>query len=350
MKKLLILMMACTIAMFSFAGCTNEKNDETSSTTSSTTEQITETEVIETTAEEIVSTPVDVSAVALKGPTAMGLVKFMKDAENGEISSNNYTFSIETAIDVVTPMIVKGEVDIAAVPANVASVLYNNSNGGVKVIAVNTLGVLYIAESGDSVNSIEDLSGKTIYASGKGATPEYALNQILAANNLTDSVKIEWKTEQAEVVAALAAEENAIALLPQPFATTAQSKNDKIRIALDLTEVWEDSSIDGTLITGVVVVNSKFAEENPDAVADFMENYKSSVEFINTNLEDGAALVGGYEIVPEAVALKAIPECNIVCVSGDEMKDMLSGYLNVLFEQNPKAVGGALPDDLFYYE
>ncbi len=349
MKKILALIIVCALALFVLSACTSTPAQETSSAPAEESSPTTETEA--TPAEQAPqSEPVDVSAVALNGPTAMGMVKFMNDAESGAITSNNYTFSIETAIDVVTPMIVKGEVDIAAVPTNVASVLYNNSEGGVKVLAINTLGVLYIAESGETVQSIEDLAGKTIYASGKGATPEYALNEILAANGLTDSVTIEWKTEQAEVVAALAAEENAIAMLPQPFATTAQTQNENIRIALDLTEIWDNSEINGTLITGVIVANTAFADENPEAVADFMAKYEESVNFVNSNVEEGAALVGGYEIVPEAVALKAIPECNITYVAGAEMKEMLSGYLNVLFEQNPAAVGGALPDDMFYYE
>ncbi len=337
------------MGLFGFTGCASETEGDTSSS-----EPISEASEApseeQPQSEEPMAEPVDVSAVALNGPTAMGMVKFMSDAESGAITSNNYTFSIETAIDVVTPMIVKGEVDIAAVPANVASVLHNNSDGGVKVLAINTLGVLYIAESGDTVQSIEDLAGKTIYASGKGATPEYALTKILEANGLTDSVTIEWKSEQAEVVAALSAEANAIAMLPQPFATTAQTQNENIRIALDLTEVWDSSEIDGTLITGVVVANTAFAEANPEAVADFMANYEESVNYVNTNVAEAAALVGGYGIVPEAVAAKAIPECNITYVDGAEMKDMLSGYLNVLFELNPAAIGGALPNDAFYYE
>ncbi len=360
MKKTIISMIICTMALFAFSGCEAETPAEvsTSSTAPSSVSSQSSTPdvpVSESTAPESdaattpTTTPTDISVVALKGPTAMGMVKFMSDAENGDITSNNYTFSIETAIDVVTPMIVKGEVDIAAVPANVASVLYNNSNGGIDVLAINTLGVLYIVQSGDTIQSIDDLAGKTIYASGKGATPEYALNQILAANGLTDSVTIEWKAEQAEVVAALAAEENAIAMLPQPFVTTAQTTDESIRVALDLTEVWDNSEIEGTLVTGVVVANAAFADENPAAVSDFMANYAASVDFVNNNLEEAATLVGGYEIVPEAVALTALPECNIVFVEGAEMKDMLSGYLNVLFEQNPQAIGGALPDDAFYY-
>ncbi len=351
MKKIFILTIVCALALFAFSGCASTPTEEISSApapeqTSSTSEQQLGPEPEPAPQSE----PADVSVVALKGPTAMGMVKFMSDAESGAVTSNNYTFTIETAIDVVTPMIVQGEVDIAAVPTNVASVLYNNSEGGIKVLAINTLGVLYIAESGDTVQSIEDLEGKTIYASGKGATPEYALNQILSANGLSDSVTIEWKTEQSEVVAALAAEENAIAMLPQPFATTAQTQNENIRIALDLTEVWDNSDIDGNLLTGVLVVNSAFAEENPEAIADFMAKYEESVNFVNENIQQAAVLVGGYDIVPEAVAAIAIPECNITCVAGAQMKEMMSGYLNVLYEQNPASVGGSLPDDAFYYE
>ncbi len=351
MKRLFSLLLVCVIALFCFAACSQEPAQDTSTQESSsqaepTTEDVVEEEPAE---EETTAEPVDVSVVALNGPTAMGMVKFMTDTENGEITSNNYTFSIETAIDVVTPMITKGEVQIAAVPANLASVLYNNTEGAVQVLAINTLGVLYIVESGETIQSITDLEGKTIYASGKGATPDYALTQILAANGLTDTVTIEWKSEQAEVVAALAADPNAIAMLPQPFATVAQTQNENIRIALNLTEVWENSEIDGTLVTGVVVANTEFANANPDAVADFMAKYEESVNFVNDNLEEGAALVGTYEIVPEAVALKAIPACNITYIIGDEMKTLLSGYLNVLFEQNPQAVGGAMPDDAFYY-
>lgn len=297
----------------------------------------------------------DVNVTALKGPTAMGMVKLMDEAESGAVDGNAYTFDIAAAVDEVTPKIVKGETDIAAVPANLASVLYNNTQGEVQVLAVNTLGVLYIVESGDSVNSVEDLRGKTIYASGKGATPEYALNYILSENGIDPEkdVTIEWKSEHAECLAALLAEDNAIAMLPQPFVTTAQTKSDKIQVRLDLTAEWDaiqtNSEAPSQLITGVVVVRKQYAQENPEAVEAFLKSYAESVEYVNANVEDAAQLVGKYEIVPAAVAQKAIPACNITCITGADMQQKLSGYLNVLFEQNPKAVGGALPADDFYY-
>ncbi len=217
------------------------------------------------------------------------------------------------------------------------------------MLAINTLGVLYIVESGDTVSSIEDLAGQTIYASGKGGTPEYALNYILAANGLTDSVTVEWKSEQAEVVAALAATENAIAMLPQPFATTAIMANDTIRTALDLTEEWNATDSEGMLVTGVVVGHTAFVEANPDAVDAFLANYETSINFVNENLEEGAALVGQYGIVGEAVALQALPYCSITYMDGAEMEAALTGYLAELFAQNPTAIGGAMPEADFFY-
>lgn len=285
----------------------------------------------------------------------MGIVQFMDQVDSGVLTDNNYTFSIAAAIDEVTPMLAKGELDIAAMPANVSSVLYNNNSAGFQVLAINTLGVLYIVESGNTVQSMEDLRGKTIYASGKGATPEYALNYILSANGIdpTADVTIEWKSEHAECLSALMAQENAIAMLPQPFVTTAQTKSDQIRVALDLTQEWdtlqEGNETPSALITGVVVARREFVEQNPDAVSAFLDHYKTSVEYVNSNTDEAAQLVGQYGIVTAEVAEKALPACNITFIEGKEMQEKLSGYLAALFEQNPRSIGGALPGDDFYF-
>ena len=223
------------------------------------------------------------------------------------------------------------------------------------MLAINTLGVLYIVENGDSIQSAADLKGKTIYASGKGATPEYALNYILEQNGIDPAadVTIEWKSEHSECVAALAQDAAGIAMLPQPFVTTAMAKNPNLKVALDLTEEWDklqgEEEEQSALLTGVVVVRSEFAKEHPEAVADFMERYETSVEYVNENTKEAAQLVGQYEIVTADVAEKALPECNITYIDGDEMKEKLSGYLSVLLEQNPESVGGKLPNDDFYY-
>ena len=343
MKKLLSFALGLSVLVaVVLTGCSSSGSTESGSNSSTASQAQT-------------STPVDMNVTALKGPTEMGMVKFMNDCEEETITDNNYNFSIAASIDEVTPKIVQGEIDIAAVPANVASVLYNNTEGGVKVLAINTLGVLYMVESGDTIHSVEDLRGKTIYASGKGATPEYALNYILEQNGIDPAkdVTIEWKSEHSECVAALNASENAIAMLPQPFVTTAQSKNSNLRVALDLTEEWdklqENAESPSTLVTGVVVARTEFIEQNPQAVEDFLKHYQESVDYVNKNVNEGAALVGKYDIVTEAVAQKAIPECNITFISGNEMKEKLSGYLSVLNDQNAKSIGGKLPADDFYY-
>ena len=293
------------------------------------------------------------TVAALKGPTAMGMVKMMSD--DAASDSPLYDFNIYASADEITPKLVQGELDIAAVPANLASVLYNNTEGQVQVLAINTLGVLYIVEDGDTVQSVEDLKGKTIFASGKGSTPEYALNYMLTQNGIdpeTD-VTIEWKSEHSECVASLAATENAIAMLPQPFVTTAQTQNENLRVALDITEEWEKlasaNGSDATLITGVVVGRKDFVEQNPQLVQEFLSQYEQSVAYTQEDTAGAAALVGQYDIVPEAVAQKALPECNITFIKGEEMQAKLSAYLQTLLDQNPKSIGGQLPGDDFYY-
>jgi len=286
-----------------------------------------------------------IRVAALKGPTAMGMVRMM-DENNSE-----YAFSISAAADEITPKLVKGEIDIAALPANLASVLYNRTEGEIRVLAVNTLGVMYIAERGSSIASVQDLAGKTIYTAGKGSVPEYALNYILTANGLIpgEDVQIEFKAEHSECLSALLSDESAAAMLPQPFITTAMTKAQDMRVALDLTEEWDKLNSGSAMITGVVVARNEFIEENPDAVEEFLSDYAESVEFTNANVAEAAALVGKYDIVPAQVAEKAIPECNIVCISGEAMLGMLPGYLEALYEQAPEAVGGKLPDAEFYY-
>ena len=265
-----------------------------------------------------------------------------------------------TALKGPTPKLLQGETDIAAIPANLASVLYHNTEGQIQVLAINTLGVLYIVDMDGSVRSAEDLRGRTIYASGKGATPEFALEYILSANGI-DSEKdltVEWKSEHSECVSALAgfssedSGNGAVALLPQPFVAAAQAKNENIRIALDLTQEWDklqESADQGAMITGVIVGRKEFIEENPEAVKKFMDAYKESVEYVNQHVEEASALIEEYNIVSAAVAEKALPYCNIVFIEGEEMKNKLSGYLNVLAEQNPKSIGGKIPEDEFYY-
>ena len=300
--------------------------------------------------------PVTVRVAALKGPTAMGMVKLMSDsdaaAESGEeTTGNTYDFTLAASADEVSPKLMQGELDIACVPANLASVLYNRTDGGIVTLAVNTLGVLYIVENGNSVQSMADLAGRTIAASGKGSTPEYALRYLLSENGIDPDtgVTIDWKSEHSECVAALASGAATIAMLPQPFVTVAQTQLPDLRVALDLTEEWDALDNGSALLTGVVVARADFVKEHPAAVSDFLEQYSASVDWVNANTAEAAELIGGYDIVDATVAEKALPYCNIVCVTGTEMMDMLSGYLSVLWEQDAESVGGGMPNDDFYY-
>ncbi len=334
LKSILSLCLALAL-VFSLTAC-GQKNDDAQDG-----QQTDETEF----------TPASFSIAALKGPTAMGLVKLMQESENGETSGNDYTFTLAGSADEVTPALIKGELDMACVPANLAAVLYNKTEGALEVLAVNTLGVLYIVENGESVQSIADLKGQTIVAAGKGSTPEYVLRYLLAQNGIDpdNDVTIDWKSEHSECVAALASGQATIALLPQPFVTVAQSKIEGLRMALDLNAEWDALDNGSGLITGVIVARREVVEENPAAVNEFLKEYAASVDWVNANTADAAALIGEYGIVDAAVAEKALPYCNIVCLTGADLLEALPGYLEVLYNADAAAVGGEMPDNSFYF-
>ena len=288
---------------------------------------------------------------ALKGPTAMGLVKLMSDMQNGDDIYGTCDFTLAASPDEVSPLLIRGELDAACIPANLAAVLYQRTEGQIVTLAVNTLGVLYIVENGNAVQSMTDLAGKTIVASGKGSTPEYALRYLLEQNgvNPETDVVIDWRSEHSECVAALASGAATVAMLPQPFVTVARSTVPDLRVALDLTEEWDNLNNGSGLVTGVVAARREFVEEHPEVILRFLAGYAGSVEWVNENIPQAAELIGSYDIVAAPVAEQALPYCNIVCLTGSEMKEKLSGYLEVLYNAAPESTGGVLPDDAFYY-
>ena len=282
----------------------------------------------------------------LKGPTTMGLVNLMNSEEGAD-----YTFTMYGAADEIVPLLVKGELDAAAIPANLAATLYQKTEGQVEVACVNTLGVLYILEKGDSIQSVADLKGQTIVTTGKGTTPEYVLRYVLSENGIdpdTD-VTIEYCSEATEALSQVQAGVANIAMLPQPFVTSALSQVEGLRVALDMNEEWQKVA-GSQLVTGVLVVRKDAVEADPDAFATFLDGYAASVEAANTDLEGTAALCESYGIVAKAaLAQKALPECNIVFETGEQMKTDLTNYFQVLYDADPTSVGGALPADDFYY-
>ena len=322
MKKLILMIISVLLTMALFAGC--GKKEETPG----------------------------LRIGGMKGPTSMGLLFMKEEAENGE-NPEGYAFTMVTGADELLPMMIKGELDIALVPANVAAVLYQKTEGGVAVIDINTLGVLYMVSGDGEIGQPEDLRGKTIYLTGKGTTPDYVLHYILKENGLQEGdYTLEYKSEPTEVAALLAEKPEAVGLLPQPFVTVACAQNENLQVVMDMNEQWSRLQGEGgsRMVTGVTVVRREILDAYPEAVETFLQNHKDSAKAINEDAEKGAELVVAAGIIGKApIAQKAIPNCNITYIDGAEMKQALSGYLEVLFEQDASSVGGKLPGEDFYY-
>lgn len=286
----------------------------------------------------------EIRIAALKGPTGMGMVK-LADKQNYP----NYTVSIEASPDALNPRIISGEVGVAAVPVNLASVLYNKLDGDISVLAVSTLGVLYVLEAGSEVNSVADLAGKTVYATGQGATPEYILNYLLDKNGVAGSVEVNYVGEHAALASMLADGSAEIGMLPEPNVTSTLAGNDNLRIALNLTEEW-NRVCSTELVQGVVIARKSFVNEHPEAIEQFLREYEKSSAFVNENIDEAAKLIVDVGILGNVeIAKKAIPNCNISFSKGEAMQKAVEGMLTVLFEANPKSIGGKLPDKDFYY-
>ena len=313
MKKLIALVMAALIAAAMLTGCVANTPDE----------------------------PINIGV--LMGPTGMGAVALM-----GDEYADKYSITVASAPDDVTAAFISGELDMAAVPVNLASVLYNKLDGDVVMLAVNTLGVLYVLQSGDQISGIADLAGKTLYATGQGATPEYIINYLLEANGIADQVTVEYKSEHSELAALMASGEVTLGMLPEPNVTATLAKNDSLSVALDLTEEWDKVS-DTALVQGCLIAHRSFVEAHGDAVKAFMKDYTASTAFVNEHHEKASMLMETYGIIPSAALAKAaIKKCNIVCITGDEMAEAAGGMLEVLYNANPKSVGGALPGEDLY--
>lgn len=344
MKKIISLISLCLVAvmMFSLAACSgNTQNTETNpAETQATTVSAEKTTLPEGEA---------IDVYTLKGPTGMGMAELIADEKDDE--DPDYKFTVVGAPEEVTAAIINGDADIAACPVNLASVLYNKTNGGVKILALNTLGVTYIMTNGVEINSIEDLKGKTVVSAGQGATPEFILNKLLADSGLTvgEDVTVEYKTEHSDVASLLISGEAQVALLPEPQVTSSMAQNPELKVALDLTKEWE-AKYGTKLVQGCVIARADFAGKYPAAVDEFLDEYKESVAFINTASDEAAQMIVDAGIIAKApLAKKAIPGSYITFIAGEDMKTLTKANLQVLFDAKPASVGGTLPDDNFYY-
>ena len=353
MKKLCAGVSALVLCV-ALVGCGTTATVGSSEASSPATAATATPEAAAATADEAAASPETSTAAftvaGLKGPTTMGLCNLMAASEAGT-AEGDYSFTMYGAADEVVPLLVKGDIDAAAVPANLAATLYQKTKGAVQVACVNTLGVLYIVENGDTVNSVADLKGQTILTTGKGTTPEYVLRYLLTKNGLDPDkdVTITYFSEATEALAQLQAGAGTIAMLPQPFVTSALAQTEGLRVALNLNDEWQKAA--GTkLVTGVLVARKDAIEKDPAAFDTFLSEYAASVEKANSDVEGTAALCEQYGIVAKAaLAQKALPQCNIVFESGEEMKADLTAYYQVLFDADPTSVGGTMPDDAFYY-
>lgn len=360
--KTLALALTLGLLCSGLAGCGQARNSGSIAESLATESTQTESTVADVTAESTAASAEETSqntdgtvvrVASLKGPTSLGLLFLMDKANKGE-TANTYEFRMATGADEILPLMVKGDLDIALIPANVASILYHKTQGGVEVIDINTLGVLYMVSGEDDLTDFTDLKGKTIYLTGKGTTPDYVLQYLLNANGMSvDDVTLEYKSEATEVASVLAEDPTAIGLLPQPFVTAACMQNDALKVIFDLNEEWNkvQGASGSSMVTGVTVVRKEFLEENEEAVKAFMEEHKASAEAINADPATGAALAVEAQIVAkEPIAQNAIPDCNITYMDKAEMKQALSGYLDVLFHQDSQSIGGGLPESDFYYD
>ena len=294
-------------------------------------------------------TPVDMTVACMTGPTGVGMAKLMADSE-AKTTANNYTFTVASAATEITGKFLSGEIKIASVPTNVAATLYNKTEGKVRMLAVNTYGVLSILEKGDSVKSVADLKGKTIYSTGKGQNPEYILKYVLDKNGIDPEkdVTINFVSSE-DLVAKLISGEAEIAMAPEPAATTVMIKNAALNRVLSINDEWAKVS-DTKLMMGCVIALDSYVAANEKAVEKFLEEYAASIEFAKTNVDDAAKHCATYKITAsEAIAKKAIPTCNLCYVTGEDMKQNVNGYLNVLFTADPTSIGGAKPNDDLYY-
>lgn len=350
MKRNKLLSLLLSLAMVcSLAACTGGQPAETSTPPVDTAPVQTETTPVEPTQPTAVTTRVTV----LNGPTGVGASKLLSDIDDG--AAQNYSYNIAVDNNELTAMLANGETDIATMASNTALNYYNKTDGSITAIALGTLGVLHILESGGgtAIQSVADLAGKTILAPGQGSNPEYVLRYILAQNGVdpdTD-VTLEFYTDASEITAKLLSGEAECAMLPVPAATAAVAKSEgSVRAALDMTEEWDALNTGSQLIMTAVVVRTAFLEEHPEAVAAFLEDYAASIEYVNGNVEEAAELVAGHGFAPSAaIAAKAIPQCHLVCITGGDMQPAIDGYYGVLFDANPASIGGSRPDDGFYY-
>ncbi len=331
MKKVLsvIAILMCLVLALSLTACKGGEDNEAASSES--------------------GAKADITVACMTGPTGMGMAKLMADSEEGN-TENNYTFDVQAAATDILPKFIKGEINIASVPTNVAATVYKQTNGKVRILAVNTYGVLSILEKGNTIDSIDDLKGKTVYSTGKGQNPEFIIKYILSENGIDpeNDLKLEFVSSD-DLKAKLISGEAEVAMAPEPLATAVMVQNNQLNRVLSINDEWSKVS-ENQLMMGCVIALDSYISENKEAVEKFLKEYESSIKFAMEKPDEAAVFCAKYKISPsEAIAKKSLPTCNLCFVTGENMKNSVNAYYSVLFSADPKSVGGALPGDDIYY-
>lgn len=294
----------------------------------------------------------DVNVTVLSGTTGMGIAKLMSDSKNGK-AALKYNFTVISDATQISAGIIGGSIDIAAVPTNLASTLYKKTGGKVQVLAINTLGVLYLLEKGNTITDVASLRGKTIYVPGQGTNPEYILKYVIEKNGMKvgEDVTFDYTYNSPDALSTAVAGGLAdIALLPEPKVTVVKSQNKDVRTALDLTAEWDKVAPAGSLVQGCIIARKEFVDAHKTEINAFLDEYKASVGFIETDIDAAAQCIADAGILPKAqIAKAALPNCNIIFAEGAEMKKALSEFYKILHSVAPAAIGGEIPADGLYY-
>jgi len=340
MKKLIAMVLAFMMVL-SVTACAKEESQPATVTTEAVS-------VAETAAPAETDAPAaSVNVMVLNGTTGFGMANLMDAAAKGE-AAQEYEFTVETDASNIVAALANGSADIAALPTNAAAAVYNKTQGKVQVLALNTLGVLYLVTDGSvEIESMADLAGQTVYAPAQN--PSFIFQHIVDANGVENVTIDNTYAQPADLNTAVASGEVSIAVLPEPMVTVAKSKNPDLVVALDLTAEWDKVSEPGSLVQGCVVVRKDFVLENAAVVQTFLEEYGASIAALTSDVEGTAAKIEANGIFTKAaVAAKAIPNCNVCFITGDEMQEALSQFLTIMHSVAPASVGGSIPGDDFY--
>lgn len=295
--------------------------------------------------------PLQLTVAGLKGPSSIGMLRMIEsEPVFGEDVETEYQIVDEPQLMIAR--IMSGEADIAAVPINLAAVLYNKG-APYRLGAVTGDGLLHIVSSREDIGSVEDLKGKRIYCIAQGSTPEFVLRYVLEKSGIDPDTEVEldFSFDHVAIAPQLIAGKVDLAVLPEPFVSIVASKNPAVQPVIDLQQVWAELSGTGDTypITATLVRNSLY-REHPEALKAFFAAYRESIDWANANPAEAGGLAGKYMEMPAPIIAKAMPRLNLRYQSPREARSRVEELYQVFHGFAPASVGGTIPGDEFYGE